>query len=169
MEQTAIQRLRQGAARVLAHLRVYVLSLLPGRQSYDEDSASLEQRAYADVLDAGSKLSLAALAVSFALYWFAIVPPRVPFADLSHDWSLPVDRYLAAARVPTGWAWLELIGRGDYLSLVPIAFLSALTLLCYGRAMTMFWGKGERTFTVIAGLQIVVLAVAASGLAGWRP
>ena len=82
---------------------------------------------------------------------------------------MPVDRYLALAGAPTRWDWLRLVGHADYLSLFGIALLALATVGCYVRVGALYWRRGERLQAALAGAQVLVLLVAASGLlAGGR-
>ncbi|TAN50567.1 MAG: hypothetical protein EPN26_10000, partial [Rhodospirillales bacterium] len=94
---------------------------------------SEEQIVYAALLDKGMKAGMALLLVTFALYVTGIVAPVVPLNDLPKYWTMPVGQYLAATGVGTGWSWVGLIGRGDFMNFVGIAFLSAVTIFCYLR------------------------------------
>ena len=123
--------------------------------------------AYAELLDFGMKAGLVGMIVCFLLYVSGIVPPHVPLEDMPRYWSMPVNEYLAAAKVPTGWGWLQLAGKGDYLNFLPVAFLSTITIACYLRILPMLSAKGERIFSAIIIAEVAVLLLAVSGyLAG---
>lgn len=159
---------RDAIAQFKIRVRIYWIAANSGQHYVGDENASPEQQAYAKLLGIGARLGLTGLAASFALYWFGIFQPYIPLAELPRYWSLPVNQYLQSTNAPTGWGWLALIDRSDYLPLVPIAFLSILTLLCYVRVLPMFLAKDNRVFAAIATLQIAVLALAASGMLGWR-
>lgn len=126
------------------------------------------QRIYARWLDWGTRLGLAALIAAFLAYALQLIEPFVPFASLAAWWGLPVDRYLALAGAPTGWAWLRFAGRADYLNLLAVAALSMVPVVCYLRIVPVLWRRGERLHAAIAAAQIVVLVAAASGLIAGR-
>lgn len=129
-----------------------------------ESGRSAEELAYARWLDACTKIGFVLLVGSFLLYVTGVLPPHVPVHELPRVWSLPVERYLAATGMPSGWGWVALVGRGDILNFVGVAFLSLTTLICYLRVLPMFARRRDRVFATIAALEIVVLALAASGL-----
>lgn len=123
-----------------------------------------EQLAYAGVLDAGMRGGLVALVVSFGAYLSGAVAPRIPVAELPRYWSLPVKEYLGAAGVESGWGWVRLIGHGDFLNFAGIAFLAALTIVCYLAVLPVLLRKKDVVYAGLAVLEVVVLALAASGL-----
>ena len=124
------------------------------------------ERTYARWLDFGTRIGLAVLIASFLAYALGLLPPHVPLDQLAKVWMLPVHEYRAAVGAPGGWGWLGLAARGDYLNYFGIAFLALVTALCYARILPRLAARGDRIYVLIALLEIVVLAVAAAGLAG---
>ncbi len=123
-----------------------------------------EQLAYAQLLDLGMKAGLLGLVATFAIYVTGVLPPRVPVAELPRYWSLPVKQYLAATGVHPGWSWVGLLGHGDFLNFVGIAFLSGITIACYLAIVPILLRKKDHVFTGIAIVEVLVLALAASGV-----
>jgi hypothetical protein len=123
-----------------------------------------EQLAYADVLDIGVTVVRLFLAFAFIFYVFGFAAPKVPLSDLTAYWSMPVGEYLKVTGVGTGWSWLALVGHGDYMNLLGIAFLSALTIACYLRILPFWLRRKDFVFSTILILEIIVLSLAASGL-----
>lgn len=123
-----------------------------------------EQLAYAGLLDLGMKVGLLAVTASFLVYLSGALAPRVPVADLPRYWSLPVKQYLAATGVHAGWSWLRLVGHGDFLNFVGIAFLSGITIACYVAIIPILLRKRDTVFGGIAVLEVLVLVLAASGV-----
>jgi hypothetical protein len=117
----------------------------------------LTEELYARWLDTGVRVAFALLVASFALYIFAVLDPLVPTQDLVRLWSLPVDRYVAATGAPTGWGWLTMLGKGDYLNFVGIALLASVTIICYARIVPAL----PRLHAALAVIQIAVLLAAA--------
>ena len=126
--------------------------------------ATREQLIYAAALDVGMKAGLALLVATFAVYVSGLLAPHVPIDELSGYWGLPVDEYLAAADVPTGWNWLALALTGDYLNFVSIAFLAGVTIVCYARILMYPLKNRDYAFAGIIVVQIVVLLLVASGV-----
>jgi len=126
------------------------------------------QLTYARWLDWGTRVGLVALIAAFLAYVFQLIEAFVPLERLTAWWGLPADRYLALSGAPTGWGWLPLAGRSDYLNLLAMAALSMVTVVCYLRIVPLHWRRGERLHAAIALAQIVVLVAAASGLIAGR-
>lgn len=119
---------------------------------------------YARGLWIGTALSLGLIAIETIAYVTGIVSPYIPLAQLPAFWGLPMTEYLAAAKVPTGWGWVALAGRGDYLNFVGIAVLASVTIACHFRLLAHFLARRDRIFAALVAAQIVVMLVAASGL-----
>jgi hypothetical protein len=126
--------------------------------------ATTEQLAYADLLDMGMKLGFALLVVTFLLYVTGIIEPHIPLSELPRYWSMPVGEYLRAADVHRGWSWVELIGKGDFMNFVGITLLAAVTIVCYLRILPLLFKNRDTVYGILAILEVLVLALAASGL-----
>jgi hypothetical protein len=123
----------------------------------------IEQRIYALWLDAGTRVGLFALVVGFAIYMFGVLDPHVPRQELARLWTLPVDRYVALSGAPTGWDWLRLLGKGDYLNFLGIAVFTSITIVCYARIVPTLIAQGSRLQVALAIIQVLILLAAASG------
>ena len=131
-----------------------------------------EQVLYAKVLEVGMYIGLAILFVTFALYVLGIVEPAVPLQDLPGHWTVSAGDYLEAVNrqylhrdhVVTGWAWLSLLWKADYLNFLGIAVLSAVTILCFLAIIPTLLRKKDRIYASMALLEAMILALAASGI-----
>lgn len=123
-----------------------------------------EQLVYAGWLDLGMKAGFILLLATFLLYVFGVFTPHTPLADLPRYWTMPVKDYLEATQLHTGWSWLGLVGRGDFMNFIGIAFLSAVTIFCFARIVPILFRKGDKVYGTIAVLEILVLVLAASGI-----
>ena len=131
----------------------------------DPDPADREASAdYARWMTIGTAIALALIVVELVAYVSGALSPYVPLRDLPALWGMPMREYLAAARVPAGWGWIALAGRGDYVNFVGIALLASITPVCYLVAARRYLGRGDRVYAVLAVAQILVLLAAASGL-----
>ncbi len=126
--------------------------------------ASEEQLAYAKILNLGMWFGLALLIITFFIYISGLLPSFVPINDLPRYWTMRAHDYTVALHAPTGWGWTAFVGRGDYLNFVGIAILSGLTILCYLVIMPILARKKDIPYIVIAVIEILVLALAASGI-----
>lgn len=128
--------------------------------------AGPEQVLYASILEKGMFLGLLILLVTFLIYVFGILTPYIKRADVSKYWSMSVDTYLHEARIEAGWAWVKMVGYGDFLNFVGIAILAGVTILCYLSIVPVLWKENDRVYACLALLEAVILAVAASGILG---
>jgi hypothetical protein len=126
--------------------------------------ATEEQLAYAKLLDSGMKFGLLILVVTFIVYLTGILAPHVPVNDLPNYWKMPVHKYLVATGIHPGWAWLGMLGKGDFLNFIGIAFLAGVTIICYLRVIPILLKKNDSTYAILAAIEVLVLALAASGL-----
>jgi hypothetical protein len=131
-----------------------------------------EQLLYAKILEIGMYIGLGLLLVTFFLYVSGIVQPAVPVEELPNYWEMSVHDYLEATNhdhvhrehATTGWSWLLLLGKGDYLNFLGIALLSGVTIVCYLGIVPILIMKRDLVFAVIALVEVVILALAASGI-----
>jgi hypothetical protein len=93
-----------------------------------------------------------------------VLEPHVPVDKLPEYWGMSVHKYLEHAQVHGGWSWVRMLDKGDFLNFVGIAFLAGVTILCYLRIIPVFLRKRDRVYAVIGILEVLVLALAASGL-----
>jgi len=126
--------------------------------------ASPEELRYARVLQIGARVGLVMLVASFALYVSGALSPLIPLEDLPKYWGLSAREFVAATHHPTGWAWLEQLGRGDIANLAPISFLAGVSVLCSLAVLPQFARRGDTVHVAILVLQIVVLILAASNV-----
>lgn len=121
----------------------------------------IEQQIYARWLDVGTRIGLGVLVASFAIYVLGLLDPLVPPQELVRLWAVPVDRYVAATAAPTGWGWLRLLGKGDYLNYLGIAVFASITIVCYARIVPTLLAQGDRLKVALAIVQVSVLLAAA--------
>jgi len=111
-----------------------------------------EHDIYARWLAWGTYIALAVLIASFLAYAFALRDPHLPPQELVKLWAFPVDHYIVASGAPTGWGWLALLHKSDYL---------IFSVVCYARLIPLLLAQGERWRALIAVLQVLVLLGAA--------
>jgi hypothetical protein len=124
-----------------------------------------DQERYARVLAWGSHIGLALLVAFFAIYALGIVPPLVPHEQLPRLWSAPSSDFLRGAGVAPGWDWARLVHHGDVLNLVGIAVLALCSVPSIASIMPLYWASRRRALFAICALELVVIGLAASGLA----
>ena len=139
----------------------------------DATKANPEQILYAGILEKGMLIGLVLMFITFALYVFGIMKPAIPVDQIANFWSTPVHDYLVNidnnflhrdGNLITGWKWFTLIGFGDFLNFIPVAILSGVTIICYAAIVPMLFAKGDKAYAIMAILEVIILAGAASGL-----
>lgn len=134
--------------------------------------ATQEQILYAKILEKGMFIGLVLMFITFAVYVFGIMSPAVPRAQIPSLWSLPVHDYLVVINdnfihkehLMTGWSWFAMLGKGDFLNFLPVAILSGTTILCYLAVAPGLFTRGDKAMGIMALLEAIILALAASGL-----
>lgn len=128
--------------------------------------ASPEQITYANLLFYGCWGGLALMVATYTLYVTGILTPHIPLDKVPLLWSQPVGTYLELGAVPHGWGWTVLIAKGDFLNFLGIVLLAGMTILCYIPLIPAFLKRKEYLFAGLALAEIIVLLIAASGVAG---
>jgi len=123
-----------------------------------------EQIKYAGLLNIGMMIGMLLLLVTFAVYMFGITKPHVPVEKLPEYWSMSVHEYTEKAGVETGWGWTKHIANGDFMNFIGIVFLSGITIVCYLRIVPILFRKGDKVYSILALLEVVILVLAASGI-----
>jgi hypothetical protein len=131
-----------------------------------------EQLLYARVLEIGMYIGLMILFITFGLYASGIVAPAVPLDQVSSYWNQGVHEYLEAVNrdhlhmehPPTGWAWVTMLNKGDFLNFVGIAILGGITIICYLVIAPALLRKKDFAYLAMALLEVLVLSLAASGV-----
>jgi hypothetical protein len=131
-----------------------------------------EQVLYARILETGMYIGLAVLLVTFSLYATGIVAPCVPVEDLPRYWVMSAQEFVEAANQHhlhrefpiTGWAWLSVLGKGDYLNFLGIALLALVTVVCFLGIVPTLLRKHDRIYAAMAVAEAAILTLAASGI-----
>ncbi|MFC1512889.1 hypothetical protein ACFL5J_00385 [Thermodesulfobacteriota bacterium] len=134
--------------------------------------ATQEQLLYANILEKGMFFGLGLMFITFALYVFGILDSVIPREAVASYWTMPVGDYLAAINhnylhmehAPTGWAWISLIGKGDFLNFLPVAILSGVTIVCYLAIIPGLFSRGDKAMGFICMGTAAILILAASGI-----
>ncbi len=128
--------------------------------------ASPEQIKYANLLFYGSWSGIFVMVVTYLIYVFGILDPHIPVEIIPQLWGLSSSEFSHETGVPLGWGWFSLIGKGDYLNFIGIAFLGVLTIIGYLMLIPTYAKAKDKAFLTIVVLEIIVLSVAASGILG---
>jgi hypothetical protein len=126
-----------------------------------------EQLLYARVLEIGMYIGLLLLFATFAIYALGIMDPYIPLNEISRYWTPEaggVDAYLREAKIETGWGWVSMLGHGDFLNFVGIAILAGVSIICYLAIVPGLLKSKDKTYALLALLEVIILSVAASGI-----
>jgi len=123
-----------------------------------------EQRAYANFLNVTRLIGGVILVITFIIYLSGLLPCFMPIEDLPKYWSMNVKDYIHTLNAPTGWSWVIMIGKGDYLNFVGIATMASLTILCYLRILPILMKKKDIPYVIVVILEVAILILAASGI-----
>ena len=126
--------------------------------------ASPAQLLYADTLFYGALLGFVTMLITYALYVFGVLTPQIPLDEMPRLWSQSAAAYRAAGNIPQGWGWLALVGKGDLCNFIGIAFLAALTIICFVQLAIGLLRQKQWIMAIIAILEVLVLSLAASGV-----
>ena len=126
--------------------------------------ASPAQLRYADTLFYGALLGFVAMLVTYTLYVLGVLTPQIPLEEMPRLWSQSAAAYRAAGNIPQGWGWLALVGKGDMCNFIGIAFLAALTIVCFVQLAIGLVRQKQWLMAIIAILEVLVLSLAASGV-----
>jgi hypothetical protein len=137
-----------------------------------EANTQEDQLLYAKVLAIGMYVGLAILFITFGLYVSGIMAPAIPLDQVSNYWHLGVNEYLEVVNrdflrlehAPTGWAWVNMVGKGDFLNFIGIAVLAGITIICYLAIVPSLLRQKDNAYVSMVLVEVVVLAFAASGL-----
>ncbi|MBN2581470.1 MAG: hypothetical protein JXL80_00270 [Planctomycetes bacterium] len=126
----------------------------------ERPSMSPEAARYAAVLRIGVRVALVLLVAVFCLYGFEIVQPHVPLKELPRYWSLSSAEYIEQTGMPTRWQWLDRLGEGDVLTILPAVFLASLTAVCLLAVQPLFARRGEHIHVIIILLHLFLIVLA---------
>ncbi|MCR5815071.1 MAG: DUF1634 domain-containing protein [Desulfovibrio sp.] len=134
------------------------------RDLRQEIKASPAQLHYADTLFYGALFGFVLMLITYTLYVFGVLTPQIPLEELPKLWTQSAAAYRAAGDIPQGWGWLALVNKGDICNFIGIAFLAALTILCFLQLAVNLARRGQWLMMTIALLEVLVLCLAASGV-----
>ncbi|MBI5248163.1 MAG: hypothetical protein HY912_01600, partial [Desulfomonile tiedjei] len=90
-----------------------------------------EQVVYANILEKGMLFGLLLVLATYSVYMLGILKPFVPMEEITKCWRMNVHDYLDHCSIKAGWAWVSLVGYGDFLNFIGIATLAGITIICF--------------------------------------
>ncbi len=130
------------------------------------DDRDREQRRYATWLEWGTRIGLVVLVASFAAYLFGILTPLLPVEQLPALWTLSADELRTSTAVPGGWGWTTLLAHGDMLTFLGIAVLALCSLPALAAIVPVYVRRRDWVYATLCVLEVLVIALAASGFLG---
>lgn len=125
-----------------------------------------EQLRYANILFIGAWIGIFLMIISYIIYLGGILSPHVDPVLIAQNWDKGIDEYLHITHSPHGWAWLNLLSRGDYANFIGLTLLAVLTIFCYFFLIVGYRKRKDWAYFFICILEVLVLALAASGILG---
>jgi hypothetical protein len=126
--------------------------------------ASEAQLFYANLLRKLSLTGFVLLVTAFAIYMSGIMGSYVPMKEVIQLWTKSSHHYMQAADLHAGWHWVSKVGYGDFFVYIPIVMLAGITIVCYIGVIFKFMKSKEYLLVAIAGVEVLVLLAAASGI-----
>jgi hypothetical protein len=124
-----------------------------------------EQLVYAKWLNVGMVFGFIVLVISFINYVFSFfLDAHIELDKIAQYWSLSADEFRIATNSASGWNWLSLSHKSDYINFFGISILSLITIVCYVRIIPIFIKNSDFLYCTIAILEVIILTLAASGL-----
>jgi hypothetical protein len=138
------------------------MSNTDGQHKPEIDRAQL---VYAAVLDVASHTGMVLIAAGFLSYVLRLLPLTVSVEAVASHWHLRASEMNHALSVPSGWSWVQDPLHGDVLSFISIIFLSMAAMICLVAVIPVFFAGKNRSYALIALLQVLVLVAAVVGIA----
>lgn len=136
-------------------------------QGTDSDLKPMpEQLRYANILFLGAWVGIFLMIITYILYLSGILAPHVDPVLITQNWDKGVNEYMHITHSPHGWSWVDLLNKGDYANFIGLTLLALLTIFCYFFLIAGYRKRKDWAFFYIAILEVLVLALAASGLLG---
>ena len=126
--------------------------------------AGPEQLRYSSILEKGMYIGLLVLFITFAIYALRILDPYIPHEDVSNYWAMNVHDYLEHANIKPGWAWLAMLGYGDFMNFIGVTILAGTTIICYLSIIPILLKSNDKIYALLASLEVIILCFAASGV-----
>ncbi|MGQ9661380.1 MAG: hypothetical protein ACUVWX_03470 [Kiritimatiellia bacterium] len=130
------------------------------------------QQRFASVTQTGMVVDIAIVLITFGLYLWGRPAPLVPLVRVPELWEMSANEYgraIAAEffpdrQLPTGWAWLHLLGYSDYLTYCAVSILASTALIAYAAILPILARQQRWIYFVLGLVQLLVLGLAASGI-----
>ena len=120
---------------------------------------------YAGLLGVLSNVGMILLFTTFLLYFLGIIDSRITPEEITRLWHLDVATFHNETETAVGWDWISEIATGSGISFAALVFLAFCTLICLIALIPIYHAEKDTWYLAIVLGQIIVLVVAASGVA----
>lgn len=119
---------------------------------------------YANMMQVFSIGGMVLLLLSFSFYIAGVPRTDVSPERVVELWHLDAESFSEATGTDAGWRWVSRLPSGDTLAFASLVFLALATIGVMIALVPAYVKSGDPRFAAIAGLEALVLALAASGL-----
>ena len=127
-------------------------------------SPSEEQMRYADLLRILSRSGLVFLIGGFFIYVSGLVPVITPLEQVPNLLQLRATDFIRETGMPTGWDWINNLGKGEVISNLGVLYLSFATIICFLAILPIAVKKRDISYTTIIIMEIIILILATCGI-----
>ena len=127
-----------------------------------------ERRAFGRMLLGTSATGFVAMLGALAAYLAGWVPARIPVERMPEVWSRSAADHLRQEGLTQGWSWVQHVGQGDFMALLPIAWLATCSGIALAAVLTVYLRRKDGIYAALCLLQLAILSLAASGFFALR-
>jgi hypothetical protein len=125
------------------------------------------QEAYAEILSWLVRVGLLVMGVTFVLYAAEAIPAAVPISEVPASWGLDAHSYAELRGIEPGWSWVRNLADSGIIAFAGVVYFPVAAGIAVLGAAVLFARDRTYPYVVIALLEALVLALAATGwLAG---
>lgn len=126
--------------------------------------AGPEQVLYSKILSTGMLIGMGLLLLTFLIYVSGIIDPYIPHSRVIDYSKMNIHDYLRRTEIQGGWSWIYMLRYSEFLNFIGIALLAGVTVICYVSIVPILLKNNDRVYAIIAIVEVLILAFAASGL-----
>lgn len=122
------------------------------------------QRSFATMLSWLVRIGLGLLFVAFVLYAAGVVPSTVALDDVPSLWHLDAAAFTEETGREPGWSWLRSLNEGRTLVFAALVVFPFGAMALVAATVALYLRQKTPIYALLAGLEAIVLVVAATGL-----
>ena len=101
------------------------------------------------------------VALAYVLYIFDLVAPMIPVEQVVANFGQPINDFLAATQLPSGWDWLAWLEFSDMQTMLGLLILSSVTVMAYISILPILIKEKNWPYLGLVVVQMGVFVVAA--------